>query len=246
MLSDGLYSGPPHPSEVDRRRLPATLDGTQSQHESVMNEPLQGRSIKPAPEKNGASCVPGSRSLVAQGIFMAGIVLLLAAAILVLAVRPFLSRESPPAPEKPAAHVPQAAPLSAAPVPEPAPVPAAPQVEAPAPAPAPEPAPEPVPAPEPPPAPVAAELPQPEAPVDLPRLVTDAGPDAAISEYVAKMEILGYASGQVLLRLPGQEEARGCREGDVLDDAFPLTILKVTDRRVTFGDDRGHTYSRSY
>jgi outer membrane biosynthesis protein TonB len=207
-----------------------------------MNEPQQGKPSQPVPEKNAAA--PGRKSLVAQGLLMAGIVLLLAAAILVLAVRPFLSREFPPAPEKPAAVVPQ----PAAPVPEPSPVPAAPQVEVPAPVSVPAPIPEPVPAPEPTPAPapVAAE-PQPAgAPVDLPSLVTDAGPDAAISEYVAKMEILGYASGQVLLRLPGQEEARGCREGEVLDDAFPLTILKVTDRRVTFGDDRGHTYSRTY
>jgi outer membrane biosynthesis protein TonB len=217
-----------------------------------MNEPLQGKSSQPVPEKNAAA--PGRKSLVAQGLLMAGIVLLLAAAILVLAVRPFLSRESRPAPEKPAVVVPQPVPQPAAPVPGPAPVPAAPQVEVPAPAPVPAavPAPEPPQAPSPiaaetlPPAPVAAEPLPAEAPVDLPRLVTDAGPDAAIAEYVAKMEVLGYASGQVLLRLPGQEEARGCREGDVLDDAFPLTILKVTDRRVTFGDDRGHTYSRSY
>ncbi len=205
-----------------------------------MNEPKQGRSSHSVTETNAKTSAPVGRVLVAQGLLMVGIVLLLAAAILVLAVRPFLSQKARLAPEKPVAVVEKSGP-------PPAPVPAAQSTESPAPAPAPvveaPPSPALVAEPPPAPAPVAAE---PPVPVELPTLVTDAGPDAAIAEYVAKMEVLGYASGQVLLRLPGEEEAHGFREGDVLDDAFPLRVLKVTDRRVSFGDDRGHTYSRSY
>lgn len=90
-------------------------------------------------------------------------------------------------------------------------------------------------------APAAATAP---ATAPAPAKPAASGPDPKLVEFVNAIEVCGASGDQVLLRFPGLDEARGYREGDVLDAPFEIAVFKITDRRVILMDADGHKFTK--
>jgi len=216
-------------------------------------------SASPAGQPQGQP-QPSQKSLLAQGILMGGVILILLAIIMVLLLLPLLrggktSETSVPpaavAPVSPAAGTASSKPaIKLAPVDEDLPEVAgelervaalqaaatdsAAEVNhvmdaAPASTPAA--------------APAANAEPVATAPVPL--LSIPAAPDPKIVEYVNAIEVCGASGEQVLLKLPGRDEAAGYREGDILDGPFEIAVFKITERRLILIDAEGHKFNKS-
>jgi hypothetical protein len=91
----------------------------------------------------------------------------------------------------------------------------------------------------------AGEKPPSTEAVDLPPLVVG-GPRADVSEYVQSIRICGEGTGRILLLMPGQDEARAYRNGDMLDSNLELVLQKIEAQRLVIVDAAGNKYFKAF
>jgi hypothetical protein len=79
----------------------------------------------------------------------------------------------------------------------------------------------------------------------LPQLITNV-PLAEISDFIQSITVCGRGAGKILLLMPGQEEARAYREGDMLDGSFELTLQTIEAQRLVIADRTGNKYFKVF